>query len=81
MCTTFYFYFCVPYSMLTTKNLVSICHQLMPFIYFTLPLCPFPSDDHYSVLCISVFLFCLFIYFALFMYSTYEWNHTVFVFL
>ena len=27
MCTTVYIYFCIHYSVLTTKNLVSICHH------------------------------------------------------
>ena len=27
MCTTVYFYFCIHYSVYTTKNVVSICHH------------------------------------------------------
>lgn len=62
-----YFYFCIQYSVLTTRNLVSIHHiQWTPRLYqFTLP--TFPSSKHYSVLCIHVFIFVfLFIYFAFF---------------
>jgi len=49
-----------------------------------------PFDDRCSVVCVRVFVFrlvCSFILFLLllfirfFLYSTYEWNHTVFVFL
>ena len=46
-------------------------------------LCPLPSGNH-SVLCIYMFvLFSSFIVFLFvcFLYSTYEWNHIVFVFL
>ena len=64
MCATLYFYFCIPCSVLTTKNLVSICgHTVNP-----LPVSPSPSDNHYFVLCIYVFVFiqfgCLFFVFV-----------------
>lgn len=42
MCTTLYFCFCTPYSMLTITSWVSICHHwVIPFTHFTLPL-PLP---------------------------------------
>lgn len=37
MITALYFYFCIPYNVLTTKNLVSISQQTVH------PLCPFHS--------------------------------------
>ena len=37
MCTALYFYFCMPYGVLTTKNLVSICHHIViPFTQLAL---------------------------------------------
>ena len=50
MCTTLYFYFCMP-CMLTTKNLVSMCyHILIPFSQMALHSIPhhFLSGSHYS---------------------------------
>jgi len=52
---TWYFCFCAPFCMLTSKTLVSICDHCK----FHLPRNPFPSDNHYAVLCIYVFLFHL----------------------
>ena len=55
MCTTLYFYFCVPYSLPTTKNLVSVHHHAVDPFY------PFRSSgNHYSVLCIYMFVFVWF---------------------
>ena len=60
---TFYFNFNIPYSMLTTKNLVSIHHRTAdPLYLFYSSSYPFPS-----VLCIYMFvwfvhLFCLFFF-------------------
>ena len=66
MCTTLYFYFCIHYRVLTTKNLVSIHdHTVDPLYPFCPPLCPFPFCNHYSVLCIYLFVF---VWFALFIY-------------
>ena len=65
--------------MLTTESLVSIRHITADVLYpFHPSPTPFPSGNHYSVLCIYMFVFVCFIYLF---YSTYEWNHTVFVFL
>ena len=70
MFTTLYFYFCVLYSVLITKNLVSICHHSAD--PFTAPP-QTPSGIHYSILYIYVFvviwfgnLFCLFLCFLYF---------------
>ena len=88
MCTTLYFHFWIAYNMLTTKNLVSIYHQTVdPFTILPCPAHPFTSGNHCSVPCIYMFVFVwfgLFIYFGFFiciLYSTYEWNHILFVFL
>lgn len=47
-------------------------HPVDPFTHFNLPPFPFPSGDHCSVLCISVFVFVwfvhLFYYFILFIF-------------
>ena len=70
MCTTLCFYFCIHYSMLTSKNLVSISYHTVDSLYlFHPPPYPFPSGNHYYVLCVYVFVFVwfgLFIYFVLF---------------
>ena len=42
MCTTLYFYFCIAYSMLTTKNLVSIHHHTVNPFY------PFHPPHHHN---------------------------------
>ena len=70
MCTKLCFYFCIHYSMLTTKNLVSILHHTVDPLYpfHPPPQPPFPSGNHYSVLCIYMFVdvwFGLIIYFGL----------------
>ena len=63
MCTTLYFYFCIPYIELTNKNLVSIYHHAVDPLY---PLCSPPplvtTGNHYSVLCIYVFVFVWFVH-------------------
>ena len=73
---TLYFYFCVQYSKLTTKNLVSIHHHTVGALYLFCPPHPhFPSGSSCSFLCIYKFLFGLFIYFVilcLFLNSMYE---------
>ena len=67
MCTTLYFYFCIPNRVLTTKNLVSINHYTVDFSLPISPtLCPFPSHNHYSVFCIYLFVFVWFGLFILF---------------
>ena len=64
MCITLCFYFCIHYRVFITKNLVFICHHtadpLYPFC--PLPPHPFPSGNHYSVLCIYVFVFVWFVH-------------------
>lgn len=41
MCSTLYVYFCIPYSLLLTKGLVSICVNMDNLFYhFTLPTSP-----------------------------------------
>ena len=53
--------------MLTTKNLVSISHYTVDFsLPISSTLCPFPSHNHYSVLCIYLFVFVWFGLFILF---------------
>lgn len=85
MWTILYFYFCIHYSMLTTKNLLSIYYHTVDFFYwFHPPLCPFPSGKHYFFLCIYVFVsvwfdFCLFVFYILYVnkiiwcFSSYVW--------
>lgn len=78
MCTL-YFYFCILYSMLSTKSLVSICHYTVGPLYPFLPflLTPFLLVTT-TLFPVSVNLFglvCSFIY--LFLYSMYEWNHNM----
>ena len=68
MCKTLYFYFCIPYSVLTTKNLVSIHHRTVEALYPFCPLpYPVPSGNYCSVLCICVFV-CFWILFYLFIF-------------
>ena len=58
MCTAYLFCFCIHYSILTIKNLVSICHHTVnPLYSFHPSLAPpnFLSGNHYSVL--SVYMF------------------------
>ena len=74
MCTKLHFYFCIPYHVLTTKYLVSTRHHTVdPLSLVHPPLCSFPSDNHYFVLCIYMFVWfgsvrsfilCLFFYIA-----------------
>ena len=53
-----YFYFYIPYNMLTTNNLFSICHHTVDPLYPThhTSLFPLPSPNHYSGLCKDVAL-------------------------
>lgn len=48
-----YSYFCVPYNMLTTTNLLSVCHRTVDPLSPTYhpSLCSLPSPNHYSGLC------------------------------
>lgn len=62
MCSTLYVYFCIPYSLLLTKDLVSICVNMDNLFYhFTLPTSPLlVTTTLFSVLCgIMCFLFGL----------------------
>ena len=69
MCTTLYFYFCIHYSVLATQSLVSIRHHAVdPLHSFSPPHTPFPCGNHYSVLCIYMFVFA---WFGLFIYFTF----------
>lgn len=75
MCATVCFYFCIPCSVLTTKNLVSIDSSTVK----PLPVSLSSSNNYYFVLCIYVFLIWLVylsIYFLflinVFLYSTYD---------
>ena len=53
------------YSVLATKNLVSIHHNTVDPLYsFYQPYPHCPSDNHYSVPCIYMFLFGLVNYFV-----------------
>ena len=64
---TLYFYFCILYSMLTTKSLVSIRHHTVDLLtHFSFPhQHTFPSGIYYSFLCIYIFVWLgLFIYFV-----------------
>ena len=67
MCTTLYFYFCIHYSVLTTKNFVSIHHHKVDPLYpLHPPLIPSPlvATALFSVsTCLFLFgLVCSFIY-------------------
>ena len=63
MCTTLYFFFCIHYTVFTTKNLHQ--HTVDPIYPFCPPLHPFPSGTStlFSVsMCLLLFgLFCSFI--------------------
>ena len=50
--------------MLMTKSLDSICHRTADPLTRAILLSPFSSDDHYSVLCI--YMFVVFLYFNYF---------------
>ena len=58
MCTALYVDFCVHYSMVAIKNLVSVYDYIIEPIYPVLPLpgC-FPSNNHCPVLHTYVFIF------------------------
>lgn len=57
MCSTFYVYFCIPYSLLITKDLVSICVNMGdPLYHFTLPTLPLLVTT--TLFCISTVCFC-----------------------
>ena len=81
MYTTLYFYFCIHCSVFIIKNLVSIHHHTVDPLYLFHPspaLSPLVITTQISVskcFCLAWFvcLFCLF--------SIFEWNHMVFVFL
>ena len=70
--TILYFYFHILYSMLSTKNLISIYHhhiQLIPFTHFTLPSTgPFNSGNYYSLIYTLMFVFLWFSVFMPFSY-------------
>lgn len=58
MCTPLYFYLNVPYSLLTTKNIVSVHHlKVNPLYPFHCYPSPSSSGNPYCVLCIYVFVF------------------------
>ena len=77
MYTTLYFYLCVPYSILTIKNLVSICYHNVDPLYPLGPPIPSPpcAPSHlvntilFSV-SMCLLLFSLFTYFVLFLFNT-----------
>lgn len=67
MCTTVYFYFCIHYSVLTTKNLASICHHIVDshprhFTHFLPPTLSSSGTDYsllhvcFSLVCSSIFV-------------------------
>lgn len=78
-CTTLYFYSCLPYSLLNTKNLVSTCHHT---VKFPLPVSLFPplpshSGNHNYFLYLlhtCLFSFGLFIHFGLFVFISFFKN-------
>ena len=60
MCTKLYFSFYIPYRVITTKNLPSICHHRvgsLPMSPFSLP---FPSGNQYCSPYLHVFVFVSF---------------------
>ena len=73
MCTTLYFYFCMHYSVLSTKNLVSIWHHV-PFTHFAFPPSPLPipllQALLYSQYLVFVWFGCVFI---LFVFIFHKW--------
>lgn len=78
MWVTLCFYFCIPCTVLTTKNLLSLVTiQLTSFTHFTLP---FPSGNYCYVLSIYLFLFGSVIYFLLIFYISHMSEIIVFVF-
>ena len=82
MCAILYFNSYIHYGMLTTKSLVSIPHHRVASLYpFHPPSTPSPSGNHYSVLFIYVFGLVCSLILLCFIFSTYEWNHAISVFL
>ena len=77
LCTTFYFYFCIPYNLLT-KNLVSTHHYTVSWSYLLISSSPVSTTVLHVCFCLvcSFILFCLLIRF---LYFTYKWNPVVFV--
>ena len=65
MCTTFYFYFCLHYSMLPIKRLVSMSHYTvgspLPIPPSSLPL---PPGTHYVPCICLLSLFILFCFYT-----------------
>ena len=81
MCTKLYFYFCILYSVFTTKNLVSVCHHTVdPFYPFCLPFPQVTTTLFSLYLCVYFYLVFSFILFVG-AYIPHEGNHMVFVFL
>ena len=92
LCTRWPKYWSFSFSIeLTAKSLVSICHQVCSHIPGSPALAPSPLvTTALFFVSTCLFLFGLFIYFVFvwfvhlfcfcFMYSTYEWNHVVFIF-
>ena len=78
MYTTLYFNFGIYYSMFNTKS------QFLSFAFTHFVLANF-SGKHYVSKCLFLFSwvcsFTLFEGFFFFLYPTYKWNHTIFVFL
>ena len=57
MYTTLYFYFCIPCTMTMTNSVVSTHHRIIDPLYpLLLPSQPSSSGNHYSIPCISVFV-------------------------
>ena len=58
MCTASYAHFCIHYSMVAIKNLVSVyCYIIEPIYLFLRPPGCIPSNNHCPVLHIYVFIF------------------------
>ena len=81
MCRTLYFYFCIPYNMLTTQNLLSINSPYSwPPLYLSHH--PFSSGNHYSsqsyMFVFVGFLFFLFIVFFPFLSHTVQHTESQF---
>ena len=51
-----YFNFCTHYSVLTTESLAFMCHHTVDPLYPFHPSSLVPSGNHYSVLCMYVFI-------------------------
>ena len=80
-----YFCFCIYYSVLTTKNLVSMFHHEVD-LFNTFHPTPLPSGNYYFVLCIYAFglvysfILCLGFFWICFLYFTHERKHRHMVF-